>query len=145
MAPPATTAVADAVAVSVWFLDQGAYAAGREPHLVAVGRKVPARSPLDGAVAAVLAGPSRAEHDRGLRLVSSGATGTSRVGVQRATALVRLLGGCTSGGSTVTVADLLVATLRQFEGIRWVKVYGPDGSTENPAAPGDSLPECLEP
>lgn len=96
-------------------------------------------------LAALFAGPTSAESDRGLRSVRSGASGTSRVGVERATALVRLLAGCGSGGSTITVADLLAPTLRQFAGIRWVKVFAPDGTTENAAAPGDSRPECLEP
>jgi hypothetical protein len=132
------------VVVSVWFVDTARYATGAAA-LASVPRRVRAATAIDDAVNALFAGPTHDETDRGLAMVRSGATRASAVGVERGTALVQLLGGCTSGGATLTIADLLVATLRQFDGVRWVKIYGPDGSTQNPATPGDSVPECLEP
>jgi hypothetical protein len=131
--------------VSVWFLDSERYHTGEEPYLAAVPRRVPVTSSMDAAVDALFAGPTRAEARRGLTAETSGATGASAVGIERSTALVQLLGGCDSGGHVVTVASLLVPTLRSFDGVRWVKIYGPDGTTQSPDTPGDSVPECLEP
>jgi len=60
-------------------------------------------------------------------------------------ARVRLTGGCSSGGSTFTVANLISPTLKQFPTVRWVKIYDPAGTTESPTGQSDSIPECLEP
>ena len=60
-------------------------------------------------------------------------------------ARVRLTGGCSSGGSTVTIAGSIMPTLRQFATIDWVKIYGPGGHTADPNGPSDSIPACLNP
>jgi hypothetical protein len=36
-------------------------------------------------------------------------------------------------------------TLRQFDSVDWVKVYGPAGHTADPTGPSDSIPDCLNP
>ena len=131
--------------VQVWFLDKSNYDRGTDPYFVPVTRSVPAYDPLDGALAALFAGPTTSEKAGGLRLVSSGATGVSRVRVERSTALVRLVGGCRSGGSTVTIGTLITTTLKQFARVAAVKIYDPGGRTETPDVPGDSIPACLEP
>ena len=60
-------------------------------------------------------------------------------------ARVRLTGGCSSGGSTVSIAGSIMPTLRQFDSVDWVKIYDPAGTTEVPTGYVDSIPECLEP
>jgi hypothetical protein len=45
----------------------------------------------------------------------------------------------------LSVAESIGATLRQFESVQSVKIYDPQGRTESPDEPGDSIPECLEP
>jgi hypothetical protein len=141
----ATTTTTRTRVVQVWFLDKPRYDRGSEPDLVPVSRTVPTGDPMDGALAALVSGPTSSEAARGLRLVSSGAVGVSQVRVERSTALVELLGKCRSGGSTVTIASLITTTLKQFSGVAAVKVYDPNGRTEDPDVPGDSIPVCLEP
>ncbi|WP_439657916.1 hypothetical protein ACSHWB_36780 [Lentzea sp. HUAS TT2] len=60
-------------------------------------------------------------------------------------ARVRLTGGCSSHGSTFSVADEIMPTLKQFSSVRWGKIYDPQGDTERPTGQTDSIPECLEP
>ena len=93
----------------------------------------------------LFAGPTAQERASGLRFVGSDATGFDQLRIEDGTAHVTLVGGCSSGGSTFTVADELAATLRQFTTVDAVKIYDPDGQTAAPDEPGDSIPACLEP
>jgi hypothetical protein len=95
------------------------------------------------ALRGLYAGPTQAELARGLRFVASGTTGFSYVTIAGGIARVQLTGGCSSSGSTVTVANEIVPTLRQFHSVRWVKIYDPSGHTEHPANFSNSLPACL--
>jgi hypothetical protein len=56
-----------------------------------------------------------------------------------------MTGGCGSGGSTFTVAQEIIPTLTQFPTVQYVKILDPDGNTEEPDGPSNSIPECLEP
>lgn len=131
--------------VDVFFLDQDAFNIGRPPFVLPVERSVPSSAPEQGALEQLFAGPTAQDAAGGLIFVASGATGFADLRIDEGTAHVRLVGGCSSGGSTFTVADEIVATLRQFVGIDAVKIYDPDGGTEEPDQPGDSIPFCLEP
>lgn len=144
-AAPTTAPVGDTVTVQVFFVDQNAFNEGRAPFVTPVERDVAATDPPRGALDALFDGPSEDEQARGLRLVPSEATGVSELRIEQGTAHVTLAGGCSSGGSTLTVADEIVATLLQFPDVRAVKIYDPEGRTESPGEPGDSIPECLEP
>jgi hypothetical protein len=145
-APTTTSSVpAGKIVVQVFFLDQDAFNVGRPPYVVPVDRVVDASSPEAGALDALFAGPTAEEGAGGLLFVPSGATGYADLRIQDGTARVRLVGGCSSGGSTFTVAEEIVATLRQFSAVQAVKILDPDGSTEVPDEPGDSIPVCLEP
>ncbi|MEZ5178035.1 MAG: GerMN domain-containing protein [Acidimicrobiales bacterium] len=138
-------ATGDTVVVQVFFLDEDAFNIGRPPYVQPVERTVDATEPAQGALDELFAGPTADERAAGLRLVASGATGVSSVRIEDGTAHVQLAGGCSSGGSTFTVADQIAATLRQFVTVDSVKVYDPSGATERPEEPGDSIPTCLEP
>jgi hypothetical protein len=129
----------------VWLLDQPRFAAGTPPYTRTVNRSVPAAAPAAAVLHQLFAGPTPAEHARGLRTVRSGATGFTALRVSGRVAKVRLTGGCSSGGSTFTVANLIGPTLKQFSTVRWVKIYDPAGHTERPTGRSDSIPECLEP
>jgi hypothetical protein len=139
--------------VGTWFLDRYRYADGTQPYLVRRARPVipPAEGtpvPLSVAVQALerlFAGPTVHERERGAQFVSSRATGFSELGIGNGIAQVHLTGGCSSGGSTVTIADEIMPTLEQFAGIDHVKIYGPAGYTEQPSGASDSIPTCLEP
>jgi spore germination protein GerM len=137
--PPGTTTV------QVFFVDQDAFEQGTPPYVTPVERTVDAADAPRGALDALFAGPSEEEGAEGLRLIASGATGISDLRIDNGTAHVTLAGGCASGGSTLSVGESIVATLRQFEPVQSVKIYDPSGQTESPDEPGDSIPECLEP
>jgi hypothetical protein len=93
----------------------------------------------------LFAGPTQAELASGLRFVTSGATGITRLNIHDGVARVHLAGACSSGGSTRTVATEIMPTLRQFASVRWVKIYDPADHTEQPAGDTDSIPACLKP
>lgn len=131
--------------VQVFFLDQDAFNVGRPPFVRPVDRVVAAGAPEAAALDALFAGPTADEGAGGLRFVASGASGHTGLRIADGTAFVQLVGGCSSGGSTFTIADEITATLRQFSGVQDVKILDPNGGTEVPSEPGDSIPFCLEP
>ena len=140
-----TMVAGDVEVVDVYLVDQTAFNEGRAPYVVAVTREVPADDAIQGAVDALFEGPTADEGDEALTLVASGATGAAVVSVVDGVATVQLEGGCSSGGSTLTIAAQLIPTLQQFDEVDVVKVLDPDGSTIDPDSDQDSTPECLEP
>jgi hypothetical protein len=129
----------------VFFLDEDRFVANQEPFFVPRLRPVPVGSPATGVMDRLFAGPLDRERARGLRLVRSRATGFADLAIAGGIARVRLRGGCSSGGSTVTIAGEIMPTLRQFDTVDWVKVLDPSGATADPTGPGDSIPDCLNP
>ena len=129
----------------VFFLDEDRFVANQAPFVVARTRLVPATSPATGVMDRLFAGPLDRERSRGLRLIRSRATGFAGLTISSGIARIRLKGGCDSGGSTVTIADEIVPSLRQFDTVDWVKVLSPSGQTADPSGPGDSIPDCLNP
>lgn len=129
----------------VWFLDRDNFVSGDEPYFVPRVRRVLVGSPATGVMDRIYAGPTRREREHGLRLVRSGTTGFDDLSIVSGIARVRLLGRCSSRGSTVTVAGHIFPTLKQFDSVDWVKILDRTGSTEDPSGPGDSIPVCLEP
>lgn len=133
------------VARRVYFFDEPRFLAATEPYFVPVVRPVRPGSPAVGLLDRLFAGPLPTERARGLRLLRSRATGFADVSVADRIARVRLTGGCSSGGSTVTVAGEVLPTLRRLPTVDWVKLLDPAGATEDPDGPSDSIPVCLEP
>ena len=109
----------------VFFLDEDRFVANQEPFFVPRTRPVPLGSPATGVMDRLFAGPLDRERSRGLRLVRSRATGFTGLAIAGGIARVTLRGGCSSGGSTVTVAGEIMPTLRQFDTVDWVKVLDP--------------------
>ena len=93
----------------------------------------------------LFAGPTSAESASGLRLRQSRATGFTGLSIADLVARLRLTGGCSSGGSTFSIADQIYPTLKQFATVDFVKIYDPAGQTERPSGPNDSIPFCHEP
>jgi hypothetical protein len=56
-----------------------------------------------------------------------------------------LAGQPASNGATVTVANLIMPTLKQFPSVDHVKLYDPSGHTQQPGGRTDSIPASLEP
>lgn len=129
----------------VWFFDAKRFTDNTQPFFLPRLRPVRPAVPATAVLDRLFAGPTRAEQAAHLRLLRSGASGFRLMSIQDGIARVQLTGGCSSGGSTVTVAGEIMPTLRQFASVDWVKIYGPAGHTERPTGPSDSIPTCLEP
>lgn len=130
---------------AVYFVDRNRVATGATSYAVPVRRQVPAAAPATGVMDRLFAGPTPAERGRGLLLVRSRANGFTGLSVADRIARVRLTGGCSSGGSTITIADEITPSLRQFPNVRWVKIHDPQGRTAQPTGRTDSVPRCLQP
>jgi hypothetical protein len=133
------------VSRKVWFLDRDRFVANTPPFFVPVRRPVQPGTPATGVMDRIFAGPLDGEHAHGLRLLLSGSTGYRALRVTAGVARVQLVGGCSSGGSTVTIAGQIQPSLRQLSTVDVVKIYDPAGHTEHPAGRVDSIPTCLEP
>lgn len=129
----------------VFFLHEERYVEDREPYFVPRLRPVRVHTPATGVLDRLFAGPLPRERADGLRLVRSGATSFGDLSIESGIARVRLVGGCSSGGSTVTIAGSIMPGLRQFPSVDWVKIYDPAGDTASPSGTSDSLPDCLSP
>ncbi len=129
----------------VWFFNQKRYLANTEPFFTPVLRPVRPWTPATGVMDRTFAGPTPSEYASGLRLLTSKATGFTKLSISGGIARVQLTGGCSSGGSTVTIAGEIMPSLRQFSTVGRVKIYDPWGRTESPTGYRDSIPVCLEP
>ena len=56
-----------------------------------------------------------------------------------------MAGKLSSGGSTFTIANAIMPTMKQFPGVRWMKSYPAGGHTERPFGHSDSPPFALAP
>jgi hypothetical protein len=129
----------------VFFFNLDNYVDNVEPFFSSVVRPVRPISPATGVLDRLFAGPLRSEKPDGLRLLRSHATGFADLTIADGVARVRLTGGCSSDGSTVTIAGEIMPSLRQFPSVDWVKILGPAGNTGSPTGDSDSIPACLEP
>ncbi len=133
------------IPVRDYFLSSHRFAVGRAPYTEPVYRPVVPPATAFGAMQRLFAGPTQAELARGLRFVSSGATGFKILSIRDGVARVQLTGKVSSGGSTFTIADEIMPTLKQFRSVHWVKIYDARGHTERPFGHSDSIPFSLEP
>lgn len=133
------------VTVQNWFLDLPRFATGTEPYLRAVPRAVIPPAVGGRVLDRLFAGPTPAEAAGGLSFVSSGATGYTGLTVSGGIARLRLTGPINSGGATFTVANHIIAVLKQFPTVQWVRISNEAGETQNPDGNQDSIPAELEP
>lgn len=140
-----TTTTPPLVTVLVYFLNQPNFAIGVDPYVTPVERAVPPPAVARHALEALFAGPTPGEAAQGLAFVASEATGFGALTISDGIARVRLLGSCNSSGSTFTIANEIVPTLKQFASVDHVKIFDPAGHTAEPEGPVDSIPGCLEP
>lgn len=133
--------------VPVYFVDDDKVFAGDPIVVSKVKRYVRKVDPKRGALQRLYAGPTEEEKADRLRFISSRTYGfhrlrTNRFGVTR----LQLRGRCNSMGSAiVTVAHEIRATLMARPVVKWVKIYGPDGTTTWPRGRRHSDPYCLQP
>jgi hypothetical protein len=129
----------------VYFFNRRRFAANTQPFVTRVLRPVVPATPATAVMDRLFAGPTASEYAAGLRMLESNASGFTGLAINRGVARIRLTGGCSSGGSTVSIGDEIVPTLKQLPGVRYVKIYDPSGRTEVPSGARDSRPFCLEP
>jgi hypothetical protein len=130
----------------VFFVDQQAVVDNDPPFFVPRMRPITTSSQGHALMDRLYAGVTKGEQAQGLRFLASGSTFYSHLTISSGdVARVRLRGGCSSGGSTLTIAGEIMPTLRQLPNVSWVKILDPAGRTESPFGQVDSIPECLEP
>lgn len=129
----------------VYFENLARFSRGTQPYVTAVLRPVLPAAPAVAVMDRLFAGPTDAEYASGLRLQQSHATGFTGLSITDLVARLRLTGGCSSGGSTFSIADEIYPALKQFASVDFVKIYDPAGHTESPSGRNDSIPFCLEP
>jgi len=132
-------------AVKVFFQNLPNYQRGAQPDVTPVYRRVATPAVASGALHAMFRWPTPDETAAGLRLVNSDASTFDQLSIVNGVARLRLLWECSSGGSTFTIANEIMPTLKQFPNVKAVKIYDPSGQTETPGGSGDSIPFCLEP
>lgn len=129
--------------LKVYFLDQEAFDSGKQPYEKYVVRE---KEDIDEADEVfILKQLYWGETDQGLASVLSGTTGFRSIQSKDGISHIVLVGACSSGGSTYTIADLILKNLKQLEHIDYVKIYDENEETQDPEGKSDSIPECLEP
>ena len=129
----------------VYFFDEDRFVDNDEPFFVPRVRPTRATMPAISLMDRLFAGVLPRERANGLRFIRSEAKDYKILGIDNGIARVKLLGGCNSHGSTVTIAGEIIPTLKQLARVDWVKIYGPGGHTGDPTGPSDSIPGCLNP
>lgn len=90
-------------------------------------------------------GPGNTERSQfGWIAIYNGFTGYRKLEIIDGVASLYLKGACEPGGA-YTIADALKINLKQFDEIRYLKIYDQNGDTRFPEGMSDSIPVCLEP
>jgi len=134
------------VKINVYFTDNNRLIAGQLPYEVPVSRfVVSSKDRVTSALDEFFKGPSDVERNQGLGFVLNGFTGYNRLVFANGGVQVYLAGNCQSNGTLYHIARLLMANIKQFPEIQFVKIYDQFGHTREPSARVDSIPACLDP
>lgn len=132
--------------IRVYFTDNDRLIAGQLPYEVPVTRFAPSsKNVINSVLDEFFKGPGDVERNQGLAVVNNGFTGYSKLEFVNGGVYVYLAGKCQSNGTLYTIARPLMANLKQFPEIKFVKIYDQFGHTREPAARVDSIPACLDP
>ena len=134
------------VKIDVYFTDNDRLIAGQLPYEVAVTRFVStSRNVVNSVLDEFFKGPSDVERNQGLAVINNGFTGYSKVQFANRGVHVYLAGNCLSNGTLYNITRPLIASLKQFPEVQFVKIYDQFGYTREPSARVDSIPACLDP
>ena len=132
--------------IQVYFTDNKRLIAGQLPYEVAARRAVPSsKNRIEAVLDEFFKGPSDVERNSGLGLVLNGFTGYSKTTFSNGVVYVYLTGNCQSNGTLYSIAYPLMANLKQFPDVQYVKIFDQYGDTRQPAARVNSIPVCLDP
>lgn len=102
-------------------------------------------NPIGAVLDEYFRGPSSSESQFGLIALFNGFNGYSRITGQDGTISVYLTGVCLYTSHPYSIAQALIANIKQFPEVSYVKIYDQNGLTRLPIGPGDSAPVCLGP
>jgi len=142
---PTATQTPLPVKVSVSFTNTQPSGGRTAPFNEAVARQVSgSASPIDGVLSEYFNGPDAAEKARGLIGLYNGFTGYRRTELVNGIVGIYLEGNCQPNGASYTIAQPLIDTMKQFPGVRFVKIYDEYDHTRDPLGNADSWPVCLD-
>ena len=98
--------------VKVFFQNQPNFVRGVQPYVTPVYRRVAPPAVAGGALHALFRCPTSDGHAAGLRLVNSEVSTFDRLSIVNGVARLRLLWSCNAGGSTFTMANEIMPTLK---------------------------------
>ena len=132
--------------VTLYFTESNHLAKGTQPYEVGITRYISSGiDPVEGVLNAYFLGLSDAERSQGLTVVLNGFTGYRRFKISNGLIHVYLNGSCQSNGTSYSIAQPLIANLKQFPEITYVKLYDQNGVTRDPVSHSNSAPICLDP
>lgn len=140
---PTVTSTPLAYTVTVYFINIDRVNNKVQPYEEAASRVVESSKNLFTAVVdEYLKGPTDLEQKRGLIGVTNGFIGYRKIELQDGILQVHLTGYCGTRGGEYSLAGPLTLSLKQFPGIRHVKIYDEYGRTIDPVGDSDSAPAC---
>ena len=144
-ATPSITPTPTPVQLSVYFVNMNPTDDRKPPFHEPVARQVPGGSNLlAAALDEYFLGPSIEEKARGLVALQNGYVSYRRVEFINGVVYVYLAGNCKPTGTGYSIAQPLIATLRQFPGVLYVKLFDEYDHTADAAHAVDSWPVCLD-
>ena len=142
---PSVTPTPPPLIVDIYFPNTRPSGTRNAPFEEAVQRKIPgSASAITAALDQYFIGPSVEEQSRGLAALRNGFVGHRRVEFVNGVLSVYLAGSCQPTGSGYTLARPLIATLKQFPGVLYVKIYDAYDHTADAFSAADSWPVCLD-
>lgn len=130
--------------MTVYFIDSKRLSSGLIPFEVGVVRYARSSvSPIGAVLDEYFKGPGDTEKRNGLVNILNGFTGYSRVYGENGILRVYLTGSCQLSAGEYSIAQALIANLKQFPDVRYVKIYDQYGQTRLPGGSSDSAPACL--
>lgn len=142
---PTATATLPPVDVRIYFTNTRATGSKTPPFNEAVRRVVPgSANTVQGVLDVYFAGPTLEEQSRGLTAVRNGFVGYRKVEFVNGVLSVFLAGNCQPLGNGYSIAQPLIATLKQFPGVLHVKLFDAYDHTADTITTGDSWPACVD-
>lgn len=142
---PTITPTLPPVEINVFFTNTRPSGTRNPPFNEPVRRMIPgSANSITAALDAYFAGPTSPEQAQGLIAIRNGFVGYRRVDFTDGVLSVYLAGNCQPGGMGYGIAQPLIATLKQFPGVLYVKVYDAYDHTGDAIGPADSWPVCLD-
>ena len=132
--------------MTVYFVDSKNLSLGLIPLQAPVIRYVRSSlNPISAVLDEYFRGPSVSELQLGIIALYNGFNGYSRIEGKDGTVRVYLTGACRYSSQSYGIAQVLIANIKQFPEVLYVKIYDQNGLTRLPISSGDSAPVCLGP